>query len=99
MGDEVLDFIYNACWELSMIKNLKITHFGIFDNFYNPNLSFKKFNLFFGWNYSGKTTLSKIFASFDIKKLPQNYDNISFELLGEKGNYGINDLEQIIKNI
>ncbi len=78
-----------------MIKNIKINNLGVFNNFYNQDLEFKKFNLFFGWNYSGKTTLSKIFASFDNKKLPINYTNIDFELIGEHGTYGINDLNQI----
>ena len=78
-----------------MIKNIKINNLGVFNNFYNQDLEFKKFNLFFGWNYSGKTTLSKIFASFDNKKLPQNYTNVNFELIGEQGTYGINDLNQI----
>lgn len=78
-----------------MIKNIKINNLGVFNNFYNQDLEFKKFNLFFGWNYSGKTTLSKIFASFDNKKLPINYTNIDFELIGEHGTYGINNLNQI----
>lgn len=78
-----------------MIKNIKIGRLGIFNNFYNQEIQFQKFNLLFGWNYSGKTTISKIFASFDNKKLPQNYSNIDFELIGENGNYGINDLNKI----
>jgi len=78
-----------------MIKNIKINNLGVFQNFKDEDINFKKFNLFFGWNYSGKTTLSKIFASFDNKKLPQNYSNVNFELIGENGNYGVNDLNKL----
>ncbi len=63
-----------------MILNIKINDFGSYKNFYNSKIKFGKFNLLLGWNYSGKTTLSRIFASFDNKKLPLNYENIDFEL-------------------
>ncbi|WP_339703865.1 AAA family ATPase [Algoriphagus aquimarinus] len=47
----------------------KIKDFGIFKDFtwsvsINP---FKKRNLIYGWNYSGKTTLSKLFSNLDKK--------------------------------
>jgi len=47
----------------------KIKDFGIFKNFtwdvsINP---FKKQNLIYGWNYSGKTTFSKLFNNLDKK--------------------------------
>lgn len=48
----------------------KIKDFGIFKNFtwdvsINP---FKKRNLIYGWNYSGKTTFSKLFNNLDKKQ-------------------------------
>ena len=45
----------------------KLKNFGIFTDFtWLPELpQFKKRNLIYGWNYSGKTTLSKLFTNFD----------------------------------
>lgn len=63
-----------------MIKNIKINNFGPYKNYFNNSIVFGAFNLLLGWNYSGKTTLSRIFACFDNKKLPINYDVIDFEL-------------------
>ena len=46
-----------------MIKKIeRIENFGIFHNYKDNNLpEFKKYNLIYGWNASGKTTLSKLF--------------------------------------
>ena len=37
-------------------------------------------NIFYGRYYSGKCTYSKIFQSIELKKLPEKYDDISFEI-------------------
>jgi wobble nucleotide-excising tRNase len=53
-----------------MITKLnKIKDFGIFKNFSWDNSinSFKKRNLIYGWNYSGKTTFSKLFNNIEKK--------------------------------
>ena len=54
---------------ISRISKLK--HFGIFHDFTWPKekepSSFKKFNLIYGWNRSGKTTISRVFASCEKK--------------------------------
>lgn len=43
-----------------------IKNFGSFVDFnWNSIRDFDRVNLFFGWNYSGKTTLSRIFSSFE----------------------------------
>lgn len=51
-----------------MISKIQsIRSFGVFANYrWTAGLSpFKKFNLMFGWNYSGKTTLSRVFRCFE----------------------------------
>ena len=71
-----------------MIKNiLKLEEFGIFYDFLWGELPhFKKFNLIYGWNRSGKTTVSRVFAScekkcvYDIDKFKQYPENGEFEL-------------------
>lgn len=46
---------------------------------------FKQLNLIYGWNYSGKTTLSRIFQWFERNEIDNNYSNAEFELIDEKG--------------
>lgn len=73
-----------------MIKKIdKITDFGIFKNF-NWNAvtdidEFKEKNIFYGWNYSGKTTLSRIFSSLRDKALHPDYTNASFRISLDTG--------------
>jgi len=55
-----------------MIRRIQhIKAFGVFSNFQWPVglPDFKQFNLFYGWNYSGKTTLARAFRCFE-QKLP-----------------------------
>lgn len=53
-----------------MIRRIQhIKGFGVFGNFQWPAglPEFKQFNLIYGWNYSGKTTLSRAFRCFGQK--------------------------------
>ncbi|BAP35602.1 hypothetical protein AS4_06620 [Acinetobacter guillouiae] len=70
----------------------KIDNFSIFKNFdWAFNLSyqnggstkvydFKDINIFYGRNYSGKTSLSKIIRSLETKKLSSKYENPNFKI-------------------
>jgi len=67
-----------------MIKRIDfISQFGIFRDFrWSGNLpEFAKLNLIYGWNYSGKTTLSRIFQALEHKKLTAEYSAGRFQLL------------------
>jgi len=71
-----------------MIKRINyIRDFGIFRNLrWDDSLpEFSKVNLLYGWNYSGKTTLSRIFQVVERQKLPEEYDLGSFELVLDDG--------------
>jgi wobble nucleotide-excising tRNase len=71
-----------------MIKRIEyIKQFGIYRDFsWNENLpEFAKLNLIYGWNYSGKTTLSRIFQALEHKKLSTEYSAARFQLLTEDG--------------
>lgn len=46
---------------------------------------FKRLNIIYGRNYSGKTTLSRIFRSLETRKVPLNYFGSSFSVAGDKG--------------
>jgi len=57
----------------------KLKDFGIFHSFsWNGTLTpFKKKNLIYGWNYSGKTTFSKLFSNFE-KKSKLHFTNAEY---------------------
>lgn len=46
---------------------------------------FQRLNILYGRNYSGKTTLSRIFRALETRKLPLNYAGSSFTVTGDKG--------------
>lgn len=48
--------------------------------------NFKRLNIIYGRNYSGKTTLSRIFRTLETGKLPLNYASPSFTIYGNSGN-------------
>ncbi|TEY09183.1 RloC protein, partial [Campylobacter sp. US18a] len=57
-------------------------HFGSYENFkWNDKLEeFKTINIFYGRNYSGKTTLSKIARSFELKKHNEDFLEGKFKI-------------------
>ena len=72
-----------------MIRRIDhIKNFGVYRDFYWPkNLSdFKQFNLIYGWNYSGKTTLSRVFRCFERKNLHPDFPCAEVRLLADNGN-------------
>lgn len=65
----------------------KIKNFAIFNDFRWDNLTpiFKRYNLIYGWNYSGKTTLSRVFRCFQLGQLHDDYRSATFEFELEGG--------------
>ena len=61
-----------------------ITNFGVFKNFdWNKPTTlpfFKEKSIIYGWNYSGKTTLSRIFSSIRDKKIHEDFDEGNFKI-------------------
>jgi wobble nucleotide-excising tRNase len=47
--------------------------------------TFQRLNILYGRNYSGKTTLSRVFRALEMHKLPLNYAGSSFTVTGDKG--------------
>ena len=73
-----------------MINRIEfIRNFGIFKNFDWKGIQdiedFKDKNIFYGWNYSGKTTLSRLFSSLRDKSLHPDYNNASFKISIDNG--------------
>lgn len=74
---------------MKITKISEIRNFSIFKDFnWDTNLSlengqtydFKDINIFYGRNYSGKTSLSKIIRSLEKKELPPKYDHPDFKI-------------------
>ena len=77
-----------------MIEQIDIPNFGSFSGLAwkrivrdngNNVLSFRRLNILYGRNYSGKTTLSRIFRALETRKLPPNYIESCFTVTGNKG--------------
>ncbi len=77
-----------------MIKQIDIASFGSFQGLdwkktvrdSGKNVKpFQRLNILYGRNYSGKTTLSRIFRALEMRKLPLNYVGSSFTVTGDKG--------------
>lgn len=77
-----------------MITQINIQSFGSFSGLEWRNSvrdsggnikNFQRLNILYGRNYSGKTTLSRIFRTLQTGKLPQNYAGSSFTVTGDKG--------------
>ena len=70
-----------------MITKIDIERFGLFSNYCwkqhigtENNHIFSKMNIIYGRNYSGKTTLSRIFRCIEMKQLHNNYHNGIFAI-------------------
>lgn len=67
------------------IQNIKA--FGVFSGFRWPARlpEFKQFNLIYGWNYSGKTTLSRAFRCFELKERHSDFTDAQVHLKADNG--------------
>lgn len=92
---------------MAKIKSIDIQNFGSFSNFsWNNSVvkkgrpqEFQRLNIIYGRNYSGKTTLSRIFRSFETKTLPENYDHPSFSITTDSGVLNTNSIYTTSENV
>ncbi len=84
-----------------MIKRINhIKNFGVFKNYKRNGeiQDFAKVNIIYGWNYSGKTTISRLFQNFELKRNNENYLDADYEIedfdtnKGNQENLNINNL-------
>lgn len=71
-----------------MLKNIqRMSGFGIFDEYTKPPViaDFAEKNVIYGWNYSGKTTISRLFNALEAKKLPSDFHAAKFSLIDQGG--------------
>ena len=78
-----------------IIANIDITKFRRFKDFRGVTPDFDRYNIFYGWNYSGKTTLSRIFAFYNGLSDDKNIDNDAEFFL--KTSFGDLDISQTDK--
>lgn len=86
----------------TLIKKIDIKNFGSFNDL-NHNKSvneeFEHLNIFYGKNYSGKSTFSRIFQTLEREELPKHYGNVSFSLQLEDKNVTEKDILESDKPI
>ncbi len=68
-----------------MITKIDIPSFGLYNNYiWDQSIgrteTFSRLNIIYGRNYSGKTTLSRIFKCIEDQSLHKNYDTGSFNI-------------------
>lgn len=68
-----------------MIKKIDIETFGLYENYkwdteIGKNETFRRVNIIYGRNYSGKTTLSRILKSVEDKQINPKYSNGKFQI-------------------
>lgn len=80
---------------INRIENIR--DFGVYKNFsWSSVTGLKNFNhknLFYGWNYSGKTTVSRIFSSLRDRKLHGSYNKSFFKVNTSAGDFDSTTLE------
>ncbi|WP_447984953.1 AAA family ATPase [Nitrospira sp. Nam74] len=71
-----------------MIRKVqRIKSFGVYSDFrWTPELPvFNRYNLLYGWNYSGKSTLSRVFRCFELKQSHPDFTGAETRLETEDG--------------
>ena len=80
-----------------MIEKIKkIKDFGVFNNYQaSADLpDFKKYNLIYGWNATGKTTLSRLFRCFELQAMHDDFSQAVFQLQTDSGIISSEDLSK-----
>jgi wobble nucleotide-excising tRNase len=79
-----------------MIEKLDIANFGSFKGFqwdtevrenHGAVSKFKKMNIIYGRNYSGKTTLSRVFRSYEVRETPSRFESPAFKIKTTDGHW------------
>lgn len=60
---------------------------------------FNRFNLFYGWNGSGKTTISRLFRIIEKGEIPNDYSNLKFNIEVDSQKYNEKSYKNINENI
>ncbi|MBL0940387.1 MAG: AAA family ATPase [Gemmatimonadaceae bacterium] len=87
-----------------MIRLIDIPNFGSFKSFnWNADfrdshgnvVHFRRMNIMYGRNYSGKTTLSRIVRSIETKQIPKRFENPAFTVTTDVGVFPSTSIENV----
>lgn len=80
--------------KIKIIKEIK--NLGTYSDLkWNNNYpEFKQFNFFYGWNYSGKTSISRLVRCLEEKKIHPDYPDLEFTLKTETEDISEKDIGQ-----
>lgn len=85
-----------------MIEKINsIQNLGIYKNYKKESSlqDFRKYNLLYGWNGSGKTTISRLFRIIEKKEILDEYSNIKFDIEIDSQKYSEKNYKSINENI
>ena len=85
-----------------MINNINsIENLGIYKEYKKDTKlqPFSRFNLFYGWNGSGKTTISRLFRMIEKKDISDDYNNLKFTIEVDLQKYTEKNFKDINENI
>lgn len=91
-----------------MIKKININNLGLYQNFVwnsivrdkgNNPVYFKKENIIYGRNYSGKTTLSRIIRALETKEISPKYINPEFQIVLDNNTIDQNNFQANTLNV
>lgn len=77
--------------KIDYIRSMAVFQDYNWDNVFAKNKTFSHINIFYGRNYSGKTTLSRIVRALETGGISKNYDNPQFQVTWENGNTSTSD--------
>lgn len=79
--------------KISSIKNFAVfRNFDWYSSIQSSTIEFDKLNIIYGRNYSGKTTLSRIFRCFELGHINEKYADAEFELDCDEGSMSCKNL-------
>ncbi|MCU9287311.1 AAA family ATPase, partial [Pseudomonas aeruginosa] len=64
----------------------RLKQFGIFSDFNGTKIQkFGRYNLVYGWNGTGKSTLSNLFSCFELRSMVPRFSTGQFSVVLEDG--------------
>jgi wobble nucleotide-excising tRNase len=78
----IAQFIFVEIELIMILKIQNLTEYGIFRNYKNASNTneFKSKNIIYGWNGSGKSTISNLFRTLETKEVSDGFLNSKFIL-------------------
>lgn len=84
-----------------MIKSIDSIHnLGIYKDFNTNSIKpFKQYNLFYGWNGSGKSTVARMLGFLSEQNIPEDFSSVKFKISTDEGTITEKNRSDFIENI